>query len=194
MILGDIATWVTGIATIALFVIGFIQIRNERISRVKIEIEKEILKGRAQAELISCWYAKEFQDETWIAVLNNSPQPIYQVIVSRVQINQVGDSFGEYTDGGVLGVSLAPPGMQKQIEIAPPGIGYISLRQFIAGMHHRTGFEISFSDSAGRNWVRKPNGELIQITESPISYYKIQFPIGWYNLQTNLPPDEIVPS
>jgi hypothetical protein len=27
---GDRATWVTGIATIALFIIGFLQIRNER--------------------------------------------------------------------------------------------------------------------------------------------------------------------
>jgi hypothetical protein len=191
MIWGDVATWVTGIATIALFIIGFIQIRNERLSRIKSAKEREAHQIRAQAELISCWKVKDTRDLTWIAVLNHSTQPIYQVIVTRVKIGVEGDSSGEYTDAGLVGVAIAPPGMQDLIEIAPPGTGYISFPQFIIGMHHRTGFEISFIDAAGINWVRKANGELQQIMETPIRFYKVPLPTGWNNLATELPPDEI---
>jgi hypothetical protein len=168
---GDVATWVTGIATIALFVVGFIQISTERKSRMKSE-------SRAQAELVSCWIVKEDQDLTWIVVQNYSSQPIYEVVVSRVRVGQLGDSLEEYIGGG-----------QRYIPIAPPGTGYVWVHQFTIGMMHHTGFEIAFRDTVGRNWVRKPNGELSQIKESPVAYYKISLPLGWTELLTSLPSD-----
>jgi hypothetical protein len=97
---GDVATWVTGIATILLFVIGFLQIRNERRSRIKSEKKQEDRQKRSQAELVSCWRVKENREGSWLAVLNHSHQPIYQVIVSVARLGQLGDSMGEYAEDG----------------------------------------------------------------------------------------------
>jgi len=167
---GDVATWVTGIATVALFIVGFIQIQNERLSRIKSQ-------NRAQAELISCWKAKENLDLQFIAVQNNSPQPVYQLVVSKVRIGQTGDSLDVYhTHWRVC------------IAIAPPGLGYIDLPPDSQGLHHRFGIEIAFIDSAGRNWVRKADGKLLQI-KSLIKYYEINLPIGWKNLYQDLPQE-----
>jgi hypothetical protein len=95
LIWGDVATWVTGIATIALFIIGFLQIRNERLSRIKREAEIEVRNRRNQAEQISSWIVKEDQHGSWIAILNQSPQPIYQVIVNVVVVGQLVVSHAE---------------------------------------------------------------------------------------------------
>lgn len=76
---GDIATWVTSIATIALFIIGFIQIRNERQARIKREKEEVAIKKRDQAEHISSWIVRQTHDEQgswmWVAVLNHLLSP-----------------------------------------------------------------------------------------------------------------------
>jgi hypothetical protein len=178
---GDVATWVTGVATIALFIIGFLQIRNERKERLHREKDQEVRQRRSQAELVSCWRVKENREGSWLGVLNNSPQPIYQVIVSVVRLGQLGDSMGEYAEDG-----------QMCISIAPPGIGYILVNPWGFGMAVRFGVEISFKDAAGRNWLIKPDGELSQIEESPLGYYKIGLPTYWRDLQTILPPDEII--
>ncbi len=64
---GDIATWFTGIITLGLFIIGFLQIRNERIARMKSEKELELRSVRSQAEKISTWIARDHQG----IILNN---------------------------------------------------------------------------------------------------------------------------
>jgi hypothetical protein len=178
---GDLATWVTGIATIALFIIGFLQIRNERISRLKSEKVQEERQRRIQAELISSWIVKKSRDLICIAVFNNSQQPIYQIIVSEVRIGQTGDSIGVIPEGG-----------QVHITIAPPGLGYIKIPYFAPGMHHQLGVEVAFKDVAGRNWVRLPDGGLTQIEKSPLEYYDIAIPTDWIDLELSLPPDEII--
>jgi hypothetical protein len=73
---GDVATWVTGIATILLFVIGFMQIQTERKARIRREKELENQGRREQAELISAWIASEDYGHQWVAILNQSMQPI----------------------------------------------------------------------------------------------------------------------
>ncbi len=92
---GDIATWVTGIATIALFIIGFLQIKNEKQLRIKREKEIQYSKEREQADQISCWVENEDNSEggygLGIAVLNQSSQPVYQAIVCVVGITQDGE-------------------------------------------------------------------------------------------------------
>jgi hypothetical protein len=111
---GDIATWVTGIATIALFIIGFIQIRNERQLRVKSEKEHELGVRRDQAENISSWIVKENQAGIWVAILDQSPQPIYQVIVNVVIIGQLGEAGGYLAPAGQVCIAVAPPGCIKR--------------------------------------------------------------------------------
>ncbi len=163
---GDIATWVTGIATIALFVIGFIQISTERNLRKARE-------SRAQSELVSCWVVKENENITWIVVQNYSQQPIYELVVSRVWVDQLVENMDLYIENG-----------QRFIPIAPPGKGYVSVSQSKPGMMKHSGFEIAFRDTYGQNWVRKANGELSQIKNAPIVYYKLTLPLGWTDLST----------
>ncbi len=81
---GDVATWVTGIATILLFaatlglvLVGFKQIEIEREARAKREAADLEMHMRAQAELISAWFEGETVDRAsgfwqWIAVANES--------------------------------------------------------------------------------------------------------------------------
>jgi hypothetical protein len=178
MILGDLATWVTGIATIALFVIGFIQIRNERKARIKRENELEDLKKRDQADHISCWIVRENLSGVWIAVLNQSPQPIYQVIVSVVVVSQEGENQEDDNSWRVC------------ISAAPPGQGYTVIQASYHGMSRRPGVEIAFKDRMGKNWIRKANGELVEIKESPMRHYDISLPALWNNLNIEFPSNE----
>jgi hypothetical protein len=41
------------------------------------------------------------------------------------------------------------------------------------------GLEIAFTDSDTHHWVRKRNGDLMEISQSSIEYYCMQPPIRW---------------
>ena len=73
--LGDIATWVSGVGIVSTFIIGFIQINNERRYR-------KVKERREQAEHISAFIFKESHDKTTVALLNLSTEPVYETIVS----------------------------------------------------------------------------------------------------------------
>ena len=183
LIWGDIATWVTGIATIALFIIGFLQIRNERMSRIKGEKELETRNRRDQAEYISCWLVKETFDNDnawqWIAIMNQSTQPVYNVVVNAIPLAQSGEKL--------LGVKSH----QVCVNIVPPGQGYTSVDSISLGHpgHGRIGAEIAFQDRSGNNWIRKANGELLEIKQSPMAYFDIDLPTSWISLAAELPSD-----
>jgi hypothetical protein len=174
---GDVATWVTGLVTFGLFVIGFVQINNERKLRKKNEKELEFRHNREQAEKISGWIVKETPSLTaWVAIINQSPQPIYELIVTIVRL-------------GSSGVPSGIPGREdrKQIDVAPPGKGYVEVGAHYQGMFHRPGVEIAFRDVAGKNWVRESDGKLMEIEKSTLEYYNIELPTGWVSLKTEIP-------
>jgi hypothetical protein len=179
LIWGDIATWVTGIATIALFIIGFLQIRNERKMRIKSEKELEFHNKRKQAEHISSWVIRESPlGSLLLAILNQSLQPVYQVIVTIMALGQEGEPKGYNLAGQVC------------IAVAPPGLGYIIVEADYHGMFRRPGVEIAFRDTAGRNWVRKANGGILEIEKSTLEYYGISLPANWRELTNDLPQAE----
>jgi hypothetical protein len=167
---GDVATWVTGIATLALIYIGFRQIRNERLARLKREKESELSQTRSQAELISSWIADEIDFKTWIAICNNSSLPIYQAVIHLELILQEGDTYGDKVSNPIC------------VSVVPPGIGYVIADASYHGMNSRAGVEIGFQDSFGNNWIRRPDGSLTQIEESTVRYYDIALPAGWIGL------------
>jgi hypothetical protein len=171
---GDVATWFTGIVTLGLFIVGFLQIRNERAARIKNEKELELRAVREQAEKISAWIARDQQGKISIAVLNNSQQPVYQVIITETLVGQTGELGTASQDHALL-------------SIVPPGLGYVTIDGTYYGMHRRPGVEIAFSDVTSRNWIRKSNGELIGIDMSTVSYYEINLPATWNDLEPNLP-------
>jgi hypothetical protein len=174
---GDLATWITGFATIALFIVGFFQIRNEREVR---------LSGarRNQAEHIATWIAREESDDhgtlLWIAIRNQSLQPIYNSIVQGILLSNDGAPRHE-----------PQPKNQIQIAVIPPGDGYAKIRFNYQGMGKRAGIEIAFQDAAGRYWLRQTNGELQGLDVSPMKYYQIPLPIFWGSLLTELPKIDV---
>ncbi len=178
---GDIATWVTGMATIALFIIGFLQIKNEKQLRINRDKEIEYIKEREQANEISCWVENEDYSENGyglgIAVLNQSSQPVYQAIVCVVLFSQGGEK-----------ISLSnTPAQIAPIGVIPPGQGYATLMVAYHGMSRRVGLEIAFSDSFGSKWFRGTTGELHKINQNSSEYYNVNLPIGWGTLQNKLP-------
>jgi hypothetical protein len=178
--IGDLATWIMGIATIALFIIGFIQLHNEREIRKREKIEGETKKLRSQAENISCWIVNEDNSEDGyglgIAILNNSTQPVYQAIIRFVILSQDGgSSYPVETVNPVL------------ISIIPPGLGYTTILASFHGMSRRPGLEMAFSDVYNKYWHRKANGELINLDMEPIRFFDISLPASWENLLPQLP-------
>jgi len=180
---GDVATWVTGFATLLLFIVALFQIRVERMARIKRERESETRARRDQAEHISCWVVTETTGDAislvWVAVLNQSTQPVYQMIVSIYGVGQT----GHYVQGDA-------PASKTTVGVAPPGKGYVGIPAGYAGMFRRPGVEIGFQDGAGNNWVRKPWGELLEIGISTMEYFHIDLPANWKGLYEELPTEK----
>ena len=105
-----------------------------------------------------------------LAILNQSPQPVYQVIVNLVLLPRGHD------DKVQEGIDSRSKGCLSTV---PPGQGYTSLPYPGAGMFRHFGIEIGFKDAAGRSWVRKANGDLLEIKIPPIEYYRINLPVSW---------------
>jgi len=177
---GDLATWVTGISSILLFIVAFWQIRLERSARQKAESERLDARRRHQAEQIAAWIEAEFSGESnWmmcVAVSNQSLQPIYHVVVQGILLSNDGTPVADPF-----------PENRSQIAVAPPGKGFTIFPFNYAGMHKRPGIEIAFQDAANRYWLRKTNGELVELDTSPVVHYDIPLPTGWGNLLEQCP-------
>lgn len=177
---GDVATWVTGITSIALFIVAFWQIRIERKARKHAQDERLLDERRYQAERIAGWIAGESHDEhgtvLWIAIRNQSLQPIYHLVIHGLVLSNTGTPIIDPRSDH-----------QTRIAVVPPGFGYASLRLDYAGMFKRPGIEIAFQDVANRYWLRKTNGVLEELETSPVEYYKIDLPTGWDILVDEIP-------
>jgi len=73
-IMGDIATWVGSIGTIAAFAVAFVQIRRERVERHKRELREWLAAKREHADRVSAWVAGET-----LTVSNQSHHLIHDV-------------------------------------------------------------------------------------------------------------------
>ena len=161
--LGDVATWVSGIGIVSTFIIGFIQINNER----KIRKEKE---RKEQAERISAFIFKETLTKTTIALLNLSPEPIYEVIVSIAAFQSAPP---------IVPIHTPKQQYTSFLSVVPPGKSFT----FVNGDYRDLGFhpsiELAFKDVKGKNWIRTGRGVLKEIGKSPVDYYKLHRPLKW---------------
>ncbi len=120
--------------------------------------------GQAQqAELISAFIAKEVQYKAWVTILNLSTEPVYEVIVSIVAF--------QGADRGAKHIAF--------LSVVPPGSTPVVTDADYHGMCFHPSIEIVFSDVKGKNWVRSGRGELTEISQSPVDYYKLSRPLGW---------------
>ncbi len=178
--LGDMATWITGIVTILLFIVTLLQINNERKARNKHEAEAFKKEKVEQAELVSAWIAEEIisadsEDgvaKYWIAISNLSQQPIYQVVVAIAPLSSEGDDL-MYRNVSRTAI----------ITIVPPGKGYACIH---LEKYKRLGVELAFKDVKGIYWIRKVNGEITEISVPAYEYYGLSLPIGWDELHSEI--------
>ena len=162
---GDLATWVVGIATIALFFVVFWQIQIER--RARRESDR-----RHQAERVTGWIAELQSDAQGyalsVAISNRSSQPIYHLAIHGIELANDGTPIGKPADDS-----------QALIPTVPPGEGYVLIRLDCPGQESRPGIEIAFRDAANRYWLRQTNGELVELLTSPVVHYAIPMPAIW---------------
>ena len=180
---GDVATWVTGITSILLFLVAFWQIKLERDARQKAEKERQLADRRYQSERIAAWIKSESHYENrgnvvCVAISNRSLQPIYNVIVQGIVI---------FDDGSPRADPF--PENRSLIAVVPPGIGYTTFPFNYHGMFRRPRIEIAFQDTANRYWLRNTKGELTELDVSPIAHYEIPLPVGWSMLKSDCPQD-----
>jgi len=189
---GDVATWVTGIATVALFYIAFVQIRVERDARLKRDKELKDSMQRSQAESVSCWIVESTYTRlptaegvpaplAWVAIQNQSQQPVYQVIVGVYHTWK--DT--QYSTGQ----NVATHAWTTPVGVVPPGRGYVGVSG-TPGIGFRPGWHvaaIAFMDAAGVNWVRSPSGGLTEINVSTLEYFSLKPGFHWHGVQSKLP-------
>lgn len=145
--------------------------------------EKEDLINRAQANNVAAWFDKDrlpacdMSDVVhWCPreaiIVNENTLPIYNVIVSVVTLYGAGPSVnGEDNDGDY-------PCRLLFHEIVPGTWGAM-IKTHGSGMGLVTTLEIAFTDSLGQSWIRRGNGILKKIENSPLEYYKIPLPASW---------------
>lgn len=157
---GNIPDWITAISTLgALIYLGIERCRtNQKASK-------------DQASHISTWLIESPIDLGKVCLLNKSNEPVFEVIISVVTIQGAGISDAQEASSDYE--------FRLFIGVLPPG-SYLNQIKFGGnGMMMRFALEIAFTDCFGKHWVRKGNGRLIKIKESPTDYYKLTKPIGW---------------
>jgi hypothetical protein len=198
---GDIATWVTGFATAATLFFGIFQwfrLRAQSIAERAAKAEEE---RRAQARTVYAYLAdtrsglgRAFVAPPSVRVGNMSNEPAYAVVVHMVYMDGDKPGSGEETERNIRDVlrtlqSVAPgvaeaaarpvpTQMRAVIQTLPHGEFPLDLQV----QQEHPGVEISFTDAAGRHWVRRVTGELTEREEGALEYYGIEPPVQYAQL------------
>jgi hypothetical protein len=173
--LGDLATWVASVGTVAAVSVALWQILSERKERLGREF-------REQAERVSAWYAgsapgKWPDSDTRIELLNSSNEPVYEVVAGIAFIQGAaphsGEEWMQLEDHSIMG------GFGKALGALPPGRWAITVPGGWGAMMARPGAEIAFTDRSGSHWVRRATGKLEQLHTNAVDHYKISRPVDY---------------
>lgn len=170
---------IQGIAAAATTAGVLITLQQIRASK-RAEQEKQ---DRRQAENISAWMEEGYENPAvsedahhrWelIRLNNASNAPVYQVIITCVGIQGAGPAFrGEDNSSSY--------DCRRFIGLLPPGTWSTWLPTHGSrGMSIVLAAEVAFRDAQGLSWVRRADGQLIQIQEDPAQFYGLEQPIPW---------------
>jgi hypothetical protein len=119
---------------------------------------------------------------TGIDLFNASGSPVYGLVVGRVFLQGTAprtiESWLELGKSNqptpVTTVSILPPGTFR---IWIPGV-------WLGGMGDRPAAEVAFTDRAGKHWIRRASGQLEELSEAPIDYFKRWGFYGPHEFQT----------
>lgn len=166
------------IGTVGALVAAVYQIHQE--SKLRKEEKK-----KSQAINVSAW----FEDTTIVhqkpiqisyrthnaLIYNGNLTPIYDVVITVVGFHGNGPSKHGEDNGGDCGLRAAFP--QIATGLWSTDIGYDH------GMGVVCALEISFRDGLGNSWIRRGDGELVEIKADPLDYYSIPRPVSWHSAE-----------
>jgi hypothetical protein len=180
---GDVPTWVAAVGTVGTLAAALAQIKNERDRRLAADAQLRAERHVGQARLVAAYMGEEEkparppenadddQGRTALYLANNSPEPVYSVAVGMVFVQGAGPhsledmlelNQGQYgRRGPVTTVAILPGGLYR---VWIPGTGW---HRILSG---RAGVEIAFSDAAGAHWLRRADGRLDELEQSPLEH------------------------
>lgn len=160
---GDWATWVGAFGTIAAFMAVIYQMVHEKHLRRYAELTNVQNELRAQASQVSCWY--DLGSGSSVVISNQSSQPIYDVAVALLKFDDpmMPQSIEALiSDGNITGHLLS------RIHVVPPGKYLLEVMNHPNWKDHPYfSVDFAFTDSAGNSWLRRKNGDLVQLPAKP---------------------------
>jgi hypothetical protein len=194
---GDVPTWVAGIGTVGTLAAALWQIRNERQRRLTSDKQLRVERHLEQARLVAAYMGEEEKPEeearspaadegrTAFYLANNSPEPVYSVVVGMVFAQGAGPrTLEEMID--LNQKQYSRPGPVTTVSILPGGL----YRVWIAGtgwhriLGGRAGVDLAFTDRTGAHWIRRATGQLDELAKPPLEYLQAWDFYGPHDFQT----------
>lgn len=165
---GNVPGWISGIGTMLAVSLALYQTTTNAVKKMRED-------RRSQAVLVSGWPEKEkYPNDRHIVVtilLNNSQEPVHEVVVSLVLIQGAGPRKGEQLDSSWY---------RPVLSILPPGKWTIEVDGRGHGMQIRYGIEVAFTDRSGHHWIRRADGTLQEIAKSAVDHYGLDRPQSFF--------------
>lgn len=195
---GDVPTWVAAIGTVGTLVAALVQISSERARRLAADEQLREERHIEQARRVAAYVGEvekpplphgdrnDDRGRTAFYLVNNSPEPVYSVVVGMVflqgavprsledmlRLNH--EQYGG-RQGPITTVSILPSGLHRV------WIAGADWHRILSG---RAGAEIAFTDAAGAHWIRRASGQLGELAHPPFEYLKRWHFYGPHDLQT----------
>lgn len=170
MAIGDLATWVGGIGTVATLVFSLLLFHRDRRAREEATQEAR----RAQARLVAAWVeyngktteGPETIVEAQAHLVNTSAQPVSKVLllvgIDTDRLDPTPDSSVECAEHSRP--ALKPNTTDDIIGVYPRFVPFVT--DLAAIMHEEALIiELMFTDSNGVSWVRTNEGLLLESTD-----------------------------
>lgn len=167
------------IGTVGTLIAALFQIRRE--SKFRAEEKKKMQAVNVAAWLENVKLIEEIPGNQYNAyrtalIRNNNLTPIYDVVLTIVDLHGAGPAIHGENNGGEFGFrvlfSQVPTGLWGTwIDTGGEGMGVICA------------LEVAFRDGAGVSWIRRGNGELIEIDKDPLTYYSVPLPASWGHIE-----------
>ena len=159
-------------AFVTLCLTVYVVLRDTRHMNEQDE-RQEMAEKLAQPSSIAAWLERDSTGESRIAIRNDSDLPVYEVVATIVVTHGAGCCKGEDLE--------SPYQYRKMLDLIPPGLHSVAIDMGgFYGMHRHPLVEIAFVCAKGKSWVRRGDGALDELDDSPFSHYELGLPIDFH--------------